>query len=191
MSANLRTFTKAIYGLDHVVRLVPDDAWSNPSPCEEWTAHDVLGHVIGGLRMYVEPHVREIAPPKLDVWQSPASIAGDDPVGAWSAVRDDVLEAVDSRGVINRVVETFRGHETIDSLLGFAVVDILVHSWDLARAAGVDDQLDPILVEHASREIEPMLPFARERGFYAPPVATADGSDRTEQFLAMLGRTVD
>ena len=34
MSEHLRTYTAAMYQLDHVMRLVPDGAWDNPSPCE-------------------------------------------------------------------------------------------------------------------------------------------------------------
>ena len=28
------------------VRAVPDDAWSRPSPCDGWTARDVVGHMV-------------------------------------------------------------------------------------------------------------------------------------------------
>ena len=49
MSENLRNFTKAIYGMDAVVQRVPVDAWDNGSPCEGWTARDVVGHQAGVL----------------------------------------------------------------------------------------------------------------------------------------------
>ena len=52
MSENLRWYTKAIYGMDHVVRLAGSDpaVWDRPSPCTEWVARDVLGHVIAVQR---------------------------------------------------------------------------------------------------------------------------------------------
>ena len=28
------------------IEWVPDDAWSNQSPCEQWTARDLVGHVV-------------------------------------------------------------------------------------------------------------------------------------------------
>ena len=31
------------------VRAVPADAWDNPSPCEGWTARDVVGHLTGWI----------------------------------------------------------------------------------------------------------------------------------------------
>ena len=38
-------FGKAFAAFDAVVQQVPDDAWGNASPCEEWTAADIVGHV--------------------------------------------------------------------------------------------------------------------------------------------------
>ena len=38
-------FDRALAKFDAVVRQVPDDAWGNASPCEEWTAADIVGHV--------------------------------------------------------------------------------------------------------------------------------------------------
>src|SRR4051812_10584632 len=46
VSENLRWYTKALYGMDHVVRLGAPDAWNNDSPCEGWTARHAIGHVI-------------------------------------------------------------------------------------------------------------------------------------------------
>jgi hypothetical protein len=61
MSKNFRVYTKALYGFDHVVRSMPRAAWSSPSPCEGWTARDVLGHVIA-VQGYVESLARGIEP---------------------------------------------------------------------------------------------------------------------------------
>ena len=31
----------------------PDDAWTNPSPCPEWTARDVVNHVVQTQGMFL------------------------------------------------------------------------------------------------------------------------------------------
>ena len=46
MSENLRRYTTIMFGFEHVLRLVPDSAWSNRSPCEEWNARQVAGHAM-------------------------------------------------------------------------------------------------------------------------------------------------
>ena len=190
MSENLRIYTKAIYGLDHVVRLVGDEAWDNQSPCPEWTARDVIGHVIG-IQRWLEATARGITPPRHDLFDNPGTTAGDDPGGAWAAVRDDVLEALDGQGALQVSVEAFRGPETLDSQVGWNVVDTVGHTWDLARAAGVDDRLDPDVVHHALGEAAPMIEKLRRPKMFGESVTTSNNADEQEQLLAMYGRSID
>ncbi len=187
MSTNMRIYVKTLYGFDHVVRMVPDDAWSNASPCEGWTALDVLGHVIavqgyiGALATGVEP--------TLNPYGSPGHLAGDDPLGAWSAARESVLAAIDGPGILDKVVQTFRAQETIDSSLAWNVVDTLTHTWDLARATGVDDDLDADLVAHATAQVLPVIDAMRMPPFFGDAIEASDDPSPTMQFLGMLGRS--
>lgn len=102
MTSNQRTYTKALYGFDHVVRSVPASAWSNPSPCEGWSARDVLGHVIA-VQGYVDSLARGVEP-TLNPYGMPGDLAGDDPQAAWSTARESVLDAIDQPGVLERTV---------------------------------------------------------------------------------------
>lgn len=187
MSVDARRYVKALYGFDHVVRMVPAPAWSNQSPCEEWTARDVVGHVIA-VQGYVEALARGVEP-TLDPYGAPGSLAGDDPPAAWSSAREAVLAAIDAPGVLERTVQTFRAEETVESLLAWNVVDTLAHTWDLARAAGLDDHLDDDLVDHAIAQAEPVVTGMRHAPFFGPATEIADGSSPTDRFLALLGRS--
>ncbi len=75
-------------------------------------------------------------------------------------------------------------------LAGFAVLDVLVHGWDLAKAIGHETDIDPDLAE-------PMLTFAQQAigddmGMRAPrigpAIAVADGAGATSCLVAYLGR---
>lgn len=188
MTTNQRIYTKTLYGFDHVVRSVPVSAWSNPSPCEGWSARDVLGHVIA-VQGYVEALARGVEP-TLNPYGMPGDLAGDDPMRTWATARDAVLEAIDQPGVLERTVQTFRAEETIDHFLAWNVVDTLAHTWDLARAGGVDDSLDDDLAAHALAQAAPVIDAMRQPPFFGgPTVAPADASNAA-QFLALLGRPV-
>ncbi len=189
MSDNLQVYTKALNSFDQVVNSVPSTAWSNASPCEGWSARDVLGHVIA-VQGYVEALARGVEP-TMNPYGMPGDLAGDQPPAAWAAARGSVLEALGSPGVIDQIVQTFRAAETIDSLHAWNVVDTLAHTWDLARAAGVDDQLDEDLVDHAIAQAEPVIGAMRQPPFFGGPVTVDDDSSRSTQFLALLGRRVD
>ena len=57
---------------------VPADRWASPSPCEEWTARDVVAHV-------VETHGMFEGMVGRDLGEIPA--VADDPAGAFAAAR--------------------------------------------------------------------------------------------------------
>src|SRR3954454_12733640 len=64
-----------------LIAAVPDDAWSRLSPCEGWTARDLVGHLID-----VHGRFQSLAGRDL-VEHAPVE---DDPLGAWEAVRDQM-----------------------------------------------------------------------------------------------------
>ena len=46
-------FDQALVKFDSVVQQVPDDAWGNASPCEEWNAANIVGHVAATTQLPV------------------------------------------------------------------------------------------------------------------------------------------
>ena len=189
MTENLRIYTKALYGFDHVVRMVPASAWSNQSPCEGWTARDVLGHVIA-VQGYVESLARGVEP-TLNPYGTPGDLTGSDPLRAWSVARESVLAALDAPGVLDHTVQTFRAEETVDNFLAWNVVDTLAHTWDLARAGRVANQLDDDLVAHATEQATPVIAAMRQPPFFSADVVVTSDPSPTTQFLALLGRRTD
>jgi hypothetical protein len=66
--------------------------------------------------------------------------------------------------------------------------DVLVHTWDLARAVGADDRLDARWCEdfYAALPNDPLELSAG--GMFAAPVALGDDVDVQAKLLARLGR---
>ncbi len=186
MSENLRIWTKALYGFDHVARLAGPDDWDRPSPCEGWTARHVVGHVLA-IQRYFESLVNgtEVT---MNPMTDPDRNAGDDPYAAWAAARDGVLAAVDQPGALHRVVQSWNGPTAVDDMIGFNVADTTIHSWDLARALGGDHRLDPACVARALANVEPVAERLRAGGMFADPVEIGDGADAQARLLALTGR---
>jgi uncharacterized protein (TIGR03086 family) len=160
-----------------------DDRWSLPTPCDEWDTRAVLEHVIGFhdvllLRpLGAKPHRPE-----------------DDPEERW-AVTVDALEVLFERpGLFDMPIEVPpRGDTpgtTIDArrLVPILTQDALVHSWDLARAVGADDRLDPDLCEQLLAQLPTDVDALAATGMFAPPVPVPDGADAQTRLLARLGR---
>jgi hypothetical protein len=66
--------------------------------------------------------------------------------------------------------------------------DVLVHTWDLARAVGADDRLDPGWCAVFFDQL-PADPNALTAcGMFVAPVAVDDQADTQSKLLARLGR---
>src|SRR3954462_1231195 len=88
------------------VAAVPDDRWSSASPCEGWTARDVVEHVCSTQGMFLG-FVGEPAgegPP-----------VAEDPVGAWRAASAPVAAALADPGRAAATFDGFFGTSTFES----------------------------------------------------------------------------
>ncbi len=189
MSENLRNYVRAVYGLDHVLRLVADDAWDRPSPCEGWSVRDVTGHAIGVVaNVAARTGVGEL----VDVFaDNPGRIAGDNPYASWFDIRNRVLEALDRPGVLQATVESTMGSMPVDNFIANMCADAVIHTWDIARGAGVDERLDASLVGY----VDAIIRGRDESVNRAPRRFTAaldsdEAADAQTRMLAFAGRQV-
>lgn len=182
MSENLRNFTKAVYLMDAVVHRVPADAWGNPSPCEGWSAADVVAHQTG-----VFDGVAHMAKGNERVFpQMPEDRS--DPVGLWNASRDGVLDALDQPGALHHSDKYWFGPMTIDGLIGVVKWDPLTHSWDLSKAAGLEPVVDEGLAQISFDMITEMHPNLLKGQLIAEPVEVPADADIMSRFLGLVGR---
>jgi uncharacterized protein (TIGR03086 family) len=168
-------------GFTEVVRAVPPDAWDDPAPCEGWVARDVVGHLV------------EWVPALLhDGWgvdRPEMPTVDDDPLGAWSALRDSLRAGMAVPEIAAREADILPGRFRWDVAVDmFVVGDVLVHTWDLARATGQDVVLDPAEVHRMYEGIVPMDEVLRSSGHYGPRVEVPDDADEQTRLLAFTGR---
>lgn len=189
MSENLRWYTKALYSMDHVVRLATPLgalAWERSTPCPAWTAAHVLGHVIAIQRENEQLiNGEEVT---IDPFAEPQQWCAPDPVSAWASARDDLLAALDKPNVLKRFVQSYRAYEPIDDIVGINVVDTTIHAWDLARSFGVDDRIDPTLIDHCTALITPIVETMRGEGGLGPAAPIPFDAGPQTVLLSMTGR---
>ena len=79
-------------------------------------------------------------------------------------------------------------HPLDRAIIGFILGDVLVHTWDLARATGQDETLDATEVHKMREGLEPMGDALSKSGHYNLPVAVPADADEQTRMLALTGR---
>lgn len=183
MTQNADRYRKAMAGFSAVVDQVPADKWSSPSPCPDWTAAHVVGHVIGGTQMISSVSTGDT--PNYDALDA----AGDDPSAAFAAARDRALDTFTDEN-LNKTVQGPMGEMPLDQLVGMILTnDVLIHTWDLGRAIGVDVTLDSQLAEDALAALQPVDEIVRQAGVFGPKIEPPAEADVQTRLLCFVGRT--
>jgi uncharacterized protein (TIGR03086 family) len=163
------------------VAAVDAGAWENPAPCEGWVARDVVDHLTTWLSDFFYERWG------IDAPEAPA--AADDPAGAWSALDTTLRAALADPAVATAERDTPLGRQSFETTLDMiGTGDILIHTWDLARAAGLDERLDPDEVHRFAEDLPADDAAMRESGHFGPRVEAPDGADEQTRVLAYLGR---
>ena len=172
--------THLLHGFDARVQAAPADSWSNESPCSEWKARDVVVHVGNNLHR-LSAGMSGAAPTEID--------ADDDIVEAWNSSLHGFLTHLGTADLSVEVPGPM-GPMAMDHMIGrFICNDVLVHTWDLARAVGGDEQLDAAAVASAYEGLKPMDAMIRRPGMFNDKIVRDDADPQTA-FLAFLGREV-
>ncbi len=112
------------------------------------------------------------------------------PPDAWAAARDAVLAGLGDPAIAGTETDTPMGKVTFERTVGmFGVGDVLVHTWDLARATGLDETLDPDEVHRLLTQMEPMDEVMRKGDAFGPKVEVPADADEQTRLIAFTGRT--
>lgn len=115
----------------------------------------------------------------------------DDPKAAWAATRDAVIAGLEDPAVATLEFEGRSGPQTFErSVAQFLCTDLLVHGWDVARATGQDERIDPDEAAALLAAVEPMDEMMRAPGAFGPKIEPPAGADVQTRLLNFLGRPV-
>lgn len=161
---------------------VPPERWSAASPCEGWTALDVVDHV-------VESHLMQLS----FLGQQPGQVDSvqEQPIAALRTVSSAVAAQLADPDRAEQMIVGVGGEttfaESIDMFLSF---DLLIHRWDLAQAAGLEAVFDPADMRWAWSVTEGFGEFLRADGVCGPALSPPQDADEQTALLAHLGRRV-
>jgi uncharacterized protein (TIGR03086 family) len=164
-------------GFSERVRAVTD--WDVPTPVAEWTTRDVVRHLV---EWFPSNGAGITLPrgPDADV----------DPVMAWEVHSDAVQALLDDTATADRVLSNPHTGEVPlpEAIDRFYTSDVFMHTWDLARGAGLDDRLDADTCAELLAGMEPMADVLAASGQYGERVPVPDDADAQVRLLGLIGR---
>lgn len=166
--------------------------WERPTPCADWNLRALVSHMAGQHHGFAAAADRDGA--DLRHWR-PLPL-GDDPLGTYRATVARVVEAFARPGAAQRrfdlpEISTTRSFPA-SVAVEFHFLDYAVHTWDVAKALGLDWKPDDDIAE-AALTVALRVPDDARRlapgAAFAPARTPARDGRPFDLVLATLGRT--
>ncbi|WP_171075243.1 TIGR03086 family metal-binding protein [Nonomuraea basaltis] len=195
MSEIVERFDRLAAGFLARIKATPADRWDSVSPCEGWTARDVVAHVINGHRGIIAV-VRGIPPqpshgvglsgmsdaPQIDPGADLAAAYAEARAGLRAILTDPQLAATPLPFSPIGPVPVEQAADVVGAL------ELLVHTWDLARAVGGDETLDRDAVIRTHESLRPHYAALQATNAFHPQATPPAGADPQTAFLYFTGR---
>ena len=163
-------------------RMIGTADWDATAPVEGWVARDVVRHLVTWFPGFLSSGAGITLPagPSVD----------DDPVGAWSVHADAVQAVLDDPATASKVLQNpHLGEMPVEQAISrIYTADVFLHTWDLGRATGQDDRLDPERCAQMYEGMQPMDEILRSSGQYGPRVPVPADADAQAKLIGFIGR---
>lgn len=137
----LTVLDRAADGFAATLAQVRDDQWDAPTSNDGQSVRELVAHVIGGNRMSAV--ILRGGSREEGIAQFARSREDTDLLAAFEASRQEQADAFAEPGALDRVVAHPAADLPAPVLLGFRITEYGLHGWDLARAIGADETIDP------------------------------------------------
>lgn len=182
-------FLTALDELTALVHGVTPGDLDRATPCDDWAVRDLLSHLIAVQDRI--PHIAGGGKP-FELPSQVQGIADDSWLTAWDERLPRLRAAIENDENRGRIVVHPAGPMPWAVAVAVYSSEIAVHSWDLARALGRDDELSQQVALAVLPPMKGALP-AEPRGSaigipFEPVVAVADDASPYAQLVGWLGR---
>jgi uncharacterized protein (TIGR03086 family) len=181
-SASIELLQRADDQLRRVIsRLSPAHA-GLPTPCSEFNLRALVNHIVYDVQVFTAMIIGgQRGSPDVDR-------LGDNWLAAYSSSADLLLSTWRSRGTGGTLTSRM-GELPATWALGQHTSDLVVHAWDISRATGNTDELDPELAEAAlAWGRENLKPEFRGQAF-GPEVPVPENAPVYDRLAGYFGRT--
>jgi hypothetical protein len=107
---------------------------------------------------------------------------------AWAVIGAGLTDAINDPTCADVPLPTPVGPQPFSAVLEALPEDVLIHTWDLARATGGNEVLDAEAVAQVFERLRPLDDALRQPWAFGPKLQPAATADLQTQFLCFVGR---
>lgn len=187
MTDPLDRYERAAAGFARVLARMRPAQLSAPTPCPEWDVRQLVNHMTRGNLNYALLASGGSGSEFLALRDRDA-LGGEVLIAYGNSVRE-CAASFRGPGVLDRVLDYPLGKVTGRQALAVRTADSVIHTWDLARALGVADTLDPALITWILTDLPAIYAGLDAAAFFGPPLPAAETDSDQERLLRRFGRT--
>ena len=163
--------------------------WHDGTPCSQWDVRTLVHHLLYEQR-WVPPLLEGLTIEQVgDRFEG--DLMGED-ASAWPGLLASSIEqahaAVARPGALDRTVHLSFGDASGQEYVLQLTADLAIHAWDLARATGQDDTLDPGAVALLLPWTEANAGLLTASGMFSSRIDTGPDAPDDVRLLGLLGR---
>ncbi|GAA3642378.1 TIGR03086 family metal-binding protein [Microlunatus ginsengisoli] len=186
--SNRQAITDGAATIATAIRVIdPDTDASTATPCADFDLETLVNHALGTTAALARLAAKEGLDPD-DPWGSRTEAFD----GSWPERLADQLEATaaawDDDAAWQGSLDLGGGEQPAGSIGEMAFVEVMVHGWDVATAAGravsVPDQIGDELLSAVTSSAE----LGRKMGAYGPEVSVDGAASSFDKALGAAGR---
>ncbi len=178
-------FARTIKQASGMVSLVEPRHFSDPTPCTEWSVHDLLNHMLYEL----------VWVPDLVEGKTVAEVGkkhdGDLLTGnfqkRWQDAANKAVDVV-KQADTSKPVHLSYGDTAAGHYIAEVGGDLLVHAWDLGQGLRCTLLMEPDVAEAVYQNTLPKVESMASGSLFAPPVTVPEDADIQTKLLALMGR---
>lgn len=152
--------------------------WSAPTPCTDWSASDLVAHVVDTERDWLTQRGASFDP----------RLVGEPPA-VWQAHHAELRKVLSDREFAATAFDGYFGPTTVEDMLllvyGF---DLIVHRWDLGWCTGLAVEWSDREMDALDASIATFGDNLYSPGICAPAVDVPADASRQVALLGRLGR---
>lgn len=162
---------RALDQAERALAAVPVDHLDDPTPCRDWTVAQLVAHLVVDPTNFVTMAKGE----QID-WSAESPLPED-----WTA---------EFRAGADRLMQWWSeaGDEASAESMDWQTAEFAVHTWDLSRALGLSDELDPEVAERGLAFMGAALTPDNRGEAFGPPVDVAEDAEVYDRLVAVAGR---